>query len=183
MEDEVESFEVTDYDLENEFNFKRGKKMTKNERIYGIWAENESSGDEGGSSRRPAFRGGKKVKNYTAPIGFVAGGIQQSGKKTEAEKKKGESDESDDDDAKDGLRGKSSRHIKNSSSEESEEENVRSFRQNYDNPVIHGECFLFCNITHSFSIFPCIRETPYFLILFLSLLFLIYSYFQMKLLE
>ncbi|KAK6619473.1 hypothetical protein RUM43_012230 [Polyplax serrata] len=139
MEDEVESFEVTDYDLENEFNFKRGKKMTKNERIYGIWAENESSGDEGGSSRRPAFRGGKKVKNYTAPIGFVAGGIQQSGKKTEAEKKKGESDESDDDDAKDGLRGKSSRRIKNSSSEESEEENVRSFRQNYDNPVIHDE--------------------------------------------
>lgn len=142
-EDEVERFEVTDYDLDNEFNFKRTK-MTKNERIYGIWAENESSGDEGGSSRRPSFRGSKKPKNYTAPIGFVAGGIQQSGKNNEKEKK-GESDESNDEGKMDGLGSTSSRmRIKNSSSEESDEENpiVNNFRQTYDKQIVHGKLLI-----------------------------------------
>lgn len=135
-DEEVERFEITDYDLDNEFNFKRSSGMSKNERIYGIWADPGSSGDEGSSSRRPSFKGSKKSKNYTAPIGFIAGGVQQAGKNKEKEpnKNKEESDNEAEDENKDGLGMKSSRgRIKNSSSEESEEENSSmSFQENFD---------------------------------------------------
>lgn len=52
---EVESFEVTDWDLANEFNPDRRKyRQTKEQATYGIWAERDSDEDE-----RPSF-GGKK---------------------------------------------------------------------------------------------------------------------------
>ena len=39
-EDEVEKFEITDFDLENEFtSHRRGKRLTKEEQIYGVWAQ------------------------------------------------------------------------------------------------------------------------------------------------
>lgn len=40
--DEYEKFEITDHDLQNEFNtgFRR-KGLSKEQQIYGIWAENE----------------------------------------------------------------------------------------------------------------------------------------------
>jgi tuftelin-interacting protein 11 len=35
-DEEVEKFEITDYDLENEFNINRpGRRISKNEQIYG----------------------------------------------------------------------------------------------------------------------------------------------------
>lgn len=89
---EYEKFEINDYDLENEFNpFRTGRKRpTKNQQIYGIWADDDSD-DEGGQSTSAKARSRadvRKAKDYTAPIGFVAGGIQQSGKKKEEEAKK-----------------------------------------------------------------------------------------------
>lgn len=52
---EVESFEVTDWDLANEFNPDRRRfRQTKEQATYGIWAERDSDEDE-----RPSF-GGKK---------------------------------------------------------------------------------------------------------------------------
>lgn len=52
---EVESFEVTDWDLANEFNPERQRfRQTKEQATYGIWAERDSDEDE-----RPSF-GGKK---------------------------------------------------------------------------------------------------------------------------
>lgn len=58
--------------------------------ILGIWADSENEDEQQPSSSRRG-RGGtgfgandqtkKRPKDYTAPIGFVAGGIQQSGKK------------------------------------------------------------------------------------------------------
>lgn len=119
-DDEVEKFEITDYDLENEFNVnRRSRKLTKNERIYGIWAPNEEEHEE--PSRRASFKGSKRVKNYTAAIGFIAGGIQQAGKNEEETKK--ESDEEEDEGMPTfGLGLRKSRRIRNSSSEESEEE-------------------------------------------------------------
>ncbi|XP_059486517.1 septin-interacting protein 1 [Neocloeon triangulifer] len=81
-DEEVEKFEVTDYDLDNEFNINRPRhRLSKNKQIYGIWAED--SDDEAGtsSSRRPSFKPTKKKQSYTAPVSFVAGGIQQAGKK------------------------------------------------------------------------------------------------------
>ncbi|KAG8012068.1 Tuftelin-interacting protein 11 [Nibea albiflora] len=59
---EVESFEVTDWDLANEFNpDRRRHRQTKEQATYGIWADRDSDEDE-----RPSF-GGKKSKDYTAP--------------------------------------------------------------------------------------------------------------------
>lgn len=52
---EVESFEVTDWDLANEFNPGRQRhRPTKDQATYGIWADRDSDEDE-----RPSF-GGKK---------------------------------------------------------------------------------------------------------------------------
>lgn len=52
---EVEKFEVTEWDLANEFNPERRRhRQTKEEAVYGIWAERGDSDDE-----RPSF-GGKR---------------------------------------------------------------------------------------------------------------------------
>ncbi|XP_011863227.1 PREDICTED: septin-interacting protein 1-like isoform X2 [Vollenhovia emeryi] len=83
-EDEVESFEITDYDLDNEFNTARPRrKLSKKQQMLGIWAD-DSDKDE--LSARPSFKTfNKGPKNYTAPVNFVAGGIQQAGKPKEKE--------------------------------------------------------------------------------------------------
>lgn len=88
---EYEKFEINDYDLENEFNpFRAGRKRpTKNQQIYGIWAEDDSDDEGNQSTSKGRNRADtRKGKDYTAPIGFVAGGIQQSGKKKEEDAKK-----------------------------------------------------------------------------------------------
>lgn len=87
---EYEKFEINDYDLENEFNpFRTGRKRpTKNQQIYGIWAEDDSDDEQGPSTKGRNRADARKSKDYSAPIGFVAGGIQQSGKKKEDEPKK-----------------------------------------------------------------------------------------------
>lgn len=94
-EDEVESFEITDYDLENEFNTNRPRrKLSKKQQMLGIWADDS---DEEELPARPSFKTyDKGPKNYTAPVSFVAGGIQQSGK---PKKEKEENEEENDEDA------------------------------------------------------------------------------------
>lgn len=45
-DNEVEKFEITDYDLEHEFSQHRpGRRQTKEQQIYGMWAQ-ESGGEE-----------------------------------------------------------------------------------------------------------------------------------------
>lgn len=133
-EGEYESFEINDYDLENEFNPNRPRaKQSKNQQIYGsftickynilqhplaiiiinerknkqfsvsilsgIWADDsdndlpeEKPSKSARSRRRMKGRNvdssgssGNKKKlgsaNYSEPVSFVSGGIQQSGKK------------------------------------------------------------------------------------------------------
>ncbi|XP_062872018.1 tuftelin-interacting protein 11 [Trichomycterus rosablanca] len=83
---EIENFEISEWDLANEFNpDRRRHRQTKEEATYGIWAEHDSD-DE-----RPSF-GGKRSKDYTAPVNFISGGL----KKTAAEEKQKGSDDSDD---------------------------------------------------------------------------------------
>ncbi|ALC38796.1 sip1 [Drosophila busckii] len=104
---EYERFEITDYDLDNEFNINRPRRrQTKQQQIYGIWADdsdNDSEGEPSGRRGRRGLGGGgaKKPKDYTAPVSFVAGGIQQAGKKKKKEGEQAGSDaensESDDD--------------------------------------------------------------------------------------
>lgn len=71
---EVEKFEVTDYDLENEFNpNRRQRRQTKNQATYGIWADPESDEDE-----KPMFGKTNTKKDYT--LNFVSGGLKQAEK-------------------------------------------------------------------------------------------------------
>ncbi|KYN43118.1 Tuftelin-interacting protein 11 [Trachymyrmex septentrionalis] len=114
-EDEVESFEVTDYDLDNEFNIARPRrKLTKKQQMLGIWADDS---DEDELSARPSFKTfNKGPKNYTAPVNFVAGGIQQAGQPKEKEAK---DDEEDDEETRDSQ-------IKNSSSSSEDERSSNS---------------------------------------------------------
>ena len=73
---EVEDFEITDYDLMQGFGLGfRRKRMTKEEAIYGMWAEKDSDDDE----RSSGFSGRRK-KDYSKPLNFVSGGIVQKGK-------------------------------------------------------------------------------------------------------
>lgn len=50
--------------------------------IPGVWAK-DSDDDENEDNVRQRTR---KQKDYSAPIGFVAGGVQQAGKKKEEKK-------------------------------------------------------------------------------------------------
>lgn len=83
---EIENFEITDWDIANEFNTNRVRRRpTKNQQIYGIWADDEDDGEE-----RPSFQSSRKQKDFTAPISFVSGGVRQVGK---PEEKKEESED------------------------------------------------------------------------------------------
>ncbi|XP_028566243.2 tuftelin-interacting protein 11 isoform X1 [Podarcis muralis] len=68
---EMEKFEITDWDLQNEFNPNRQRHwQTKEEATYGMWAEHDSD-DE-----RPSF-GGKRSKDYSAPVNFISAGLKK----------------------------------------------------------------------------------------------------------
>lgn len=74
---EYEKFEITDYDLDNEFNPNRARRgLSKHQQIYGIWADDSDNEVDD----RPSFKQ-RAPKNFSAPIGFVSGGVQQAGKK------------------------------------------------------------------------------------------------------
>ncbi|EDV31907.1 uncharacterized protein Dana_GF14307 [Drosophila ananassae] len=80
-DNEYERFEITDYDLDNEFNMNRPRgRHSKHQQIYGIWAD-DSEEESGGEGRQRRGRSTRQPKDYTMPVNFVAGGIQQAGKK------------------------------------------------------------------------------------------------------
>ena len=63
-EDIYERFEISDYDIANEFNVNRGRRPTKEQQIYGIWAAEEDEEDEERS---------KNDKKESKGISFVTG--------------------------------------------------------------------------------------------------------------
>lgn len=75
-------FEITDYDLDNEFNPNRNRRAKKEHQIYGVWAKDSDEDDNEDNIRQRS----RKPKDFSAPIGFVAGGVQQAGKKKEESK-------------------------------------------------------------------------------------------------
>ncbi|KAL4714220.1 hypothetical protein ACJJTC_009572 [Scirpophaga incertulas] len=81
-DDEVIRFEITDYDLDNEFNPNRGRRAKKEQQIYGVWAKDSDEDDNEDNVRQR----NRKPKDFSAPIGFIAGGVQQAGKKKEENK-------------------------------------------------------------------------------------------------
>lgn len=82
-DDEVIRFEITDYDLNNEFNPNRNRRARREQQIYGVWSRDSDEEDNEDNVRRRT----RKPKDFSAPIGFVAGGVQQAGKKKEESKK------------------------------------------------------------------------------------------------
>lgn len=64
--------------------------------LIGIWADD--SDNEGDSSNN--YQNKKGPKNYSAPIGFVAGGVQQSGKKNGKDKIKEDTKNDSDEEGK-----------------------------------------------------------------------------------
>ena len=77
-DDELEDFEISERDFNDALNPRRRKNLSKNQQIYGVWAENsDSDGDERPSYTFPTRKG------YTGPQAFVSGGIQQAGKPKE----------------------------------------------------------------------------------------------------
>jgi tuftelin-interacting protein 11 len=55
-EEEVENFEITEYDLENECNINRPThRISKNKQICGIWADDSADEDDGSGGSRPSF--------------------------------------------------------------------------------------------------------------------------------
>ena len=79
-DDEVMKFEITDQDLEDEMTPNYGRKrMSKNQATYGIWADNNDS--EGEVEPKAGFGSNKGKRDFTAPKGFVSGGIVGQKKK------------------------------------------------------------------------------------------------------
>ncbi|CAI5443303.1 unnamed protein product [Caenorhabditis angaria] len=72
-----ESFEINDQDLEYAMNPGRRHFQSKEQATYGIWSTRDESDEDERSSKGPVNKRGK----YTAPVGFVSGGIQQGSSK------------------------------------------------------------------------------------------------------
>ena len=92
-DDEVMRFEITDHDLDNEFNFGlRRPRISKNRATYGIWAEDSDGEDD--PDARVSFSGGGSSRSkgdMTAPVGFVSAGFKKTAKEEAAElQKRGE---------------------------------------------------------------------------------------------
>jgi len=88
---EVERFEITEEDLNSEFNpNRRTFRQSKHQATYGMWAD-DSDDDDGktGFGKKK-----KKNKDYTAPIAFLSGGLKEGAKPPPNE---GGSDEYDSD--------------------------------------------------------------------------------------
>ncbi|XP_002736553.1 tuftelin-interacting protein 11, partial [Saccoglossus kowalevskii] len=82
-DEEVERFEVTDYDLENEFNpNRRQHRQSKNQATYGIWAAREDSDEDGGG--RTGLGGGKR-QDLSQGLDFVSGGFKQTSEEMKKE--------------------------------------------------------------------------------------------------
>ncbi|XP_067941589.1 tuftelin-interacting protein 11-like [Watersipora subatra] len=93
---EVEKFEVTDYDYENEFNINRPqRRQTKSQAIYGSFGIDGDSDDEWDT--RPGLGGGGK-KSYSAGINFISGGLKKSAEDEAAETSKNEEGKENEDD-------------------------------------------------------------------------------------
>jgi len=69
-EEEVEQFEVTEHDLKDAFFPGFRRRFTKEQAIYGMWAEDDGTGRRGLGS-------GRSRGDYTSPMDFISGGFTQ----------------------------------------------------------------------------------------------------------
>ena len=103
-DEEVMGFHITDQDMEESLRpgGYRRRKMSKKHSIYGVFADNTDSEEE---TDRPSFSS-RTRKDYSAPVNFVSGGVQNQKKDKDNEKEAEEvSDASSDEGGGGGRRG------------------------------------------------------------------------------
>ena len=83
-DEEVMGFHITDQDMEESLRpgGYRRRKMSKKHSIYGVFADNSDSEEE---TDRPSFSS-RTRKDYSAPVNFVSGGVQNQKKDKDNEK-------------------------------------------------------------------------------------------------
>ncbi|CAF0724669.1 unnamed protein product [Didymodactylos carnosus] len=120
-DEELEEFEISDYDLESAYNpMAKRHRQSKEEAIYGMWA----------TTSRNTTTSQRKTSAYTRPVAFVSGGLKQSAKMPEKKiptiKTKKESilleNYGDDDDENDSEEDLEKKKFKVDSDDENEEE-------------------------------------------------------------
>lgn len=93
-EDEgMESFDISDRDLEFALNPGARRGLSKNQQLYGIWADREDSDDEDTHVGFGSAGTKKRSKNYSAPVTFVSGGVKRGNKIEEEDKNEQDDDE------------------------------------------------------------------------------------------
>ena len=81
-DEEMEAFEITEEDLLRELNpYAKRKKFTKEDAIYGMWAEHDS--DEEYSRRGKSRRSDKGNSDYISMLSFVAASADKDGSSDE----------------------------------------------------------------------------------------------------
>ncbi|KRZ06570.1 Tuftelin-interacting protein 11, partial [Trichinella zimbabwensis] len=84
MDDEFESFEINENDLDSAFNPFKRRYISKNQQIYGVWADlSDSDGDEDDHDRPSTSR---KRKDYMQEVKFISGGVKKEEKMLKEEK-------------------------------------------------------------------------------------------------
>lgn len=94
-DEEMESFEITEEDLLRELNpYAKRKKFTKEDAIYGMWAEHDS--DEEYKGRGKGRKIDKTNSDYISMLSFVAASADKDGSSDEELGEFAEKEESQD---------------------------------------------------------------------------------------
>ncbi|KAL1228876.1 hypothetical protein TPS_03182 [Trichinella pseudospiralis] len=78
MDDEFESFEINENDLDSAFNPFKRRYISKNQQIYGVWADSSDSDGGGDDHDRPSTS--RKRKDYMQEVKFISGGTKKGEK-------------------------------------------------------------------------------------------------------
>ncbi|KRX57019.1 Tuftelin-interacting protein 11 [Trichinella sp. T9] len=84
MDNEFESFEINENDLDSAFNPFKRRYISKNQQIYGVWADLSDSDRDEDDYDRPSTS--RKRKDYMKEVKFVSGGVKKGEKISKEEK-------------------------------------------------------------------------------------------------
>jgi hypothetical protein len=101
-DEEVEQFEISDYDYQSAMNpgLKRNR-MSKEQSTYGIWSIKEyEDSDDDSDDAAEGFRNKRKNKSATGGIAFVSGGLKGANKKAQDDDKVNKEQEEKQDDVR-----------------------------------------------------------------------------------